>query len=130
LQESTVLAVGRRKTASAVIRLTPGTGNIVVNGKPLEKYFGHAAIVREIRRPLAASGVEGKFDISCNAKGGGYTGQSGAITLGISRALAKYDETLRPVLKKEGLLTRDPRMVERKKYGMVKARKRYQFSKR
>ena len=130
MQESAIQTVGRRKNASAVIRLMPGKGKIQVNGKSLEEYFGRPVVIQEIHRPLVVSEMEGKFDVECKAKGGGFTGQSGAIKLAIARALIKYDEELRPRLKKEGLLTRDPRMVERKKYGLVKARKRFQFSKR
>jgi small subunit ribosomal protein S9 len=130
LQEGVHIATGRRKTSTAVIRLKDGTGNITVNGRPLENYLLNPVVIQTVHRPLEVTDTEGKFDIECKASGGGFTGQSGAIKLGIARALVKYNEDFRPVLKKEGLLTRDPRMVERKKYGLVKARKRFQFSKR
>ena len=130
MQEGKIISVGRRKNATAVIRMAPGNGNITVNGRTLEDYFGRPVVIQEVHRPLVVTEMEGKFDIECKAMGGGFTGQSGAIKLGIARALVKYDDSLRPVLRKNGLLTRDPRMVERKKYGLVKARKRFQFSKR
>ena len=130
MQEGKIISVGRRKCATAVVNLISGKGNITVNGRTLDNYFGRPVIIQEVHRPLVCTEMEGKFDINCKTKGGGFTGQSGAIQLGIARALVRYDDSLRPILRKEGLLTRDPRMVERKKYGLVKARKRFQFSKR
>ncbi|MCP4631970.1 MAG: 30S ribosomal protein S9 [candidate division Zixibacteria bacterium] len=130
MAENVVSAVGRRKTATAIVRLMPGGGKITVNGRELDEYFGHPTQIQDVKRPLMVSENLDKFDIICRARGGGYTGQAGAIRLGIARALLKLDEEHRKVLKKDGLLTRDPRMVERKKYGLVKARKRFQFSKR
>jgi len=130
LEQKPIHAVGRRKTASAVVRLIPGSGKITVNGKDLGAYFGHPVIIQDVNRPLVVTEMQGKYDIVCKAIGGGFTGQSGALRLAIARALVKISEDMRPALKKEGLLTRDPRMVERKKYGLVKARKRFQSSKR
>ena len=121
---------GRRKTAVASVTLSQGTGRKVVNGKQLERYLGRENLVLEVERPLEATGTSGKMDVICKARGGGISAQAGAIQLGIARALVEFDEAFKKVLKKEGLLTRDPRMVERKKYGQVKARKRYQYSKR
>ncbi len=130
MADKPIIAVGRRKTATAVVNLTPGSGRITVNDKDLETYFGRPVVIQEINKPLEITETKNNYDIVCKTRGGGFTGQSGALSLAISRALVKANEELRPILKKEGLLTRDPRMVERKKYGMVKARKRYQFSKR
>ena len=124
------IAVGRRKTSTARVYLIEGSGNITVNKKKADEYFKKESLVNQLREPLKAAEMEGKFDINVNVNGGGLTGQIGAIKLGISRAILKYDASLRPNLKKEGLLTRDSRMVERKKPGQPKARKRFQFSKR
>ncbi len=121
---------GRRKSAVARVRLLPGKGEIVVNGKKLDDYFGLELVKREVRRPLVITGTEGKFDVIAKVHGGGTTGQAGALRHGISRALIQADAELRPILKKAGFLTRDPRMKERKKYGLKKARKASQFSKR
>ncbi len=121
---------GRRKTAVARIRILPGNGAVVVNKRPLEEYFPVITTRQEALRPIAETKSEGKFDIFVNVHGGGKSGQAGAVSLGIARALLEFDETLRPVLRQASLLTRDPRMVERKKYGQKKARKRFQFSKR
>lgn len=121
---------GRRKTAVAVVRLSQGTGRKIVNGKRLSQYLGRENLVIEVEKPLEITGTNGKMDVICSAKGGGISAQAGAIKLGIARALVEFDESFKKVLKKDGLLTRDPRMVERKKYGQVKARKRYQYSKR
>ncbi|MDO4482629.1 MAG: 30S ribosomal protein S9 [Bacillota bacterium] len=121
---------GRRKSAVARVRLLPGKGEIIVNGKKLDDYFGLEIVKREVRRPLVITGTEGKFDVIAKVHGGGTTGQAGALRHGISRALTQADAELRPVLKKAGFLTRDPRMKERKKYGLKKARKASQFSKR
>jgi small subunit ribosomal protein S9 len=121
---------GRRKTAVAVVRLSQGTGRKIVNGRQLNQYLGRENLVIEVEKPLEITKMNGKMDVICRAKGGGLSAQAGAIKLGIARALVAFDESFKKVLKKEGLLTRDPRMVERKKYGQVKARKRYQYSKR
>jgi small subunit ribosomal protein S9 len=121
---------GRRKTAVAQVRISQGTGKKIINGRQLDQYLGRENLVIETEKPLEATNTNGKMDVICTAKGGGISAQAGAIKLGIARALIKFDETFKKVLKKEGLLTRDPRMVERKKYGQVKARKRYQYSKR
>lgn len=121
---------GRRKEAIARVRLVPGKGRVIVNGKPLEEYFKIYRHRRLILQPLIEAGMEGTFDVLVKAEGGGITGQAGAIRLGIARALLEVDENLRPALKRKGYLTRDPRMKERKKYGLKKARKAPQFSKR
>ncbi|HWQ78393.1 MAG TPA: 30S ribosomal protein S9 [Anaerovoracaceae bacterium] len=122
---------GRRKSSVARVRLIPGKGNILVNKKSLEDYFGMEILKREVRRPFEVVGVEGKFDVVATVRGGGFTGQAGALRHGISRALASSDrETFRAPLKAAGFLTRDPRMKERKKYGLKKARRASQFSKR
>ncbi len=121
---------GRRKKSIARVRLVPGTGVITINKRPLEEYFGYELLIREVRRPLVLVGVEGKYDVIVTANGGGFTGQAGAIRHGISRALLKVEATFRPALKAEGFLTRDPRMKERKKYGLKAARRSPQFSKR
>ena len=121
---------GRRKSSVARVRLIPGTGNITVNKKPLEEYFGMEIVKREVRRPFEVAGCEGKFDVIATVYGGGFTGQAGALRHGISRALLQADAEYRPVLKKAGFLTRDPRMKERKKYGLKAARRAPQFSKR
>ena len=123
-------ATGKRKEATAVVRLTAGKGQKMVNGKPLEEYLCRDTLVAYVREPLEAVNLNQKVDVFAKAQGGGVSGQAGAIRLGIARALAKMDESLKGVLKKGGFLTRDPRAVERKKYGKVKARKRFQFSKR
>jgi small subunit ribosomal protein S9 len=121
---------GRRKNAIARVRLIPGTGNITVNGRSLEDYFGLKTLQMLVGSPLELAGVAGKYDVIINSLGGGVSGQAGACRHGISRALLKVDGTFRPGLKQAGFLTRDPRMKERKKYGLKKARKRPQFSKR
>jgi small subunit ribosomal protein S9 len=123
-------AIGRRKTAVARVYLRPGSGNIVINKKPLAEYLPTEARQRALRAPLTVTDTVGQFDVLVNAKGGGLTGQAEATQLGIARALLEYNEELRKPLRDAGLLTRDPRMVERKKYGQPKARKRFQFSKR
>lgn len=129
-KSSTITAVGRRKTASARIRLTRGTGVIVVNKKPVEEYLYTEALVKAATAPLRTAGLEGQVDVSVNVIGGGPNGQAGAISHGLARAIQKMDPALRAPLKKEGLLTRDGRMRERKKPGRPGARKRFQFSKR
>ena len=122
---------GRRKSSVARVRLIPGKGEILVNKKPLDEYFGMELLKREVRRPFAVAGCEGKFDVVATVHGGGTTGQAGALRHGISRALCEADrEAYRPALKSAGFLTRDPRMKERKKYGLKKARRASQFSKR
>ncbi len=121
---------GRRKKSIARVRLVPGTGVIKINGRELDDFFPYELLVREVKRPLALVGVEGKYDVLVKVHGGGFTGQAGAIRHGLSRALVEADEKFRPALKAEGFLTRDPRMKERKKYGLKKARKSPQFSKR
>jgi small subunit ribosomal protein S9 len=122
--------VGRRKTSVARVILRNGAGKITVNGKEFEKAFPQILSREDILMPLKVTDSEGKFDVIANVEGGGTTGQAQAIRLGIARALIENNPDLRPALKKDGLLTRDPRMVERKKYGRPKARKRFQFSKR
>ena len=121
---------GRRKTAIARVRLLPGEGEIVVNGRSLEEHFGNAINESDVRMPFRVTGTEGHFNVMIKVEGGGVTGQAGAIRHGIARALTEYNGELRKKLKKEGFLTRDPRMKERKKYGQRGARARFQFSKR
>ena len=121
---------GRRKTASARVYLKAGTGDITVNDRPLDEFFGRPVARMIVKQPLQLVEVEDKFDINVSVKGGGSFGQAGAIRHGITRALMEYDETLRPTLRKAGFVTRDAREVERKKVGLRKARKRPQFSKR
>jgi small subunit ribosomal protein S9 len=110
--------------------MAPGSGKFTVNNRPLEEYFPLATLQTEIAKPLSVTGTAGKYDVRANVEGGGWTGQAGAVCLGISRALVSISEEYRSPLRAAGLLTRDPRMVERKKYGQKKARKRFQFSKR
>jgi len=121
---------GRRKKSIARVYLTPGTGNITVNKRDIEEYFGLETLKVIVRQPLVATENLDKFDILVNVKGGGYTGQAGAIRHGIARALLEADPEYRAILKKAGYLTRDPRMKERKKYGLKAARRAPQFSKR
>jgi small subunit ribosomal protein S9 len=124
-------ATGRRKSSVARVRLIPGKGEFIINKKPLDEYFGSEIQKRELRRPFEITDTEGKFDVVATVKGGGFTGQAGALRHGISRALCVADEeAYRPTLKSAGFLTRDPRMKERKKYGLKKARRASQFSKR
>ena len=123
-------ATGRRKTSSARVYLKSGKGNITVNNRKLDEYFGRKVAQMLVMQPLELVDLSGKVDLDVKVKGGGSFGQAGAIRHGIARALTSYDEELRPQLKKAGLLTRDPRRVERKKAGLVKARKSKQFSKR
>lgn len=123
-------ATGRRKTSTARIFLKTGSGKIMINGKTPEKYLSKGTSRMVINQPFLATANQSKFDVFITVTGGGETGQSGAIRHGISRALVSFDETLRPTLKAAGFLTRDPRMVERKKYGKPGARKSFQFSKR
>lgn len=121
---------GRRKKSIARVYLVPGNGNITINKRTIDEYFGLETLKVIVRQPLAITDTVGKFDVIVNVHGGGYTGQAGAIRHGISRALLQADAEYRPVLKKEGFLTRDPRMKERKKYGLKAARRAPQFSKR
>ncbi len=121
---------GRRKKSVARVRLVPGEGKILINDRSLDEYFGLDTLKVIVKQPLTLTDTVSKFDVICKVIGGGFTGQAGAIRHGISRALLKADEELRPALKKAGFLTRDPRMKERKKYGLKKARRAPQFSKR
>ena len=123
-------AVGRRKKAIARVRLIPGEGNIVINKRDLDNYFGLETLKAVVRQPMTLTETTGRFDVIVNVHGGGYTGQAGAIRHGIARALVKADADLKPAIKKAGFLTRDPRMKERKKYGLKAARRAPQFSKR
>ena len=121
---------GRRKSSVARVRLYPGTGSITINGRDVEEYFGLETLNLIMNQPFGVTNTVGKFDVVVNVKGGGVSGQAGAIRHGIARALLLADETYRPALKKAGFLTRDPRMKERKKYGLKAARRASQFSKR
>lgn len=121
---------GRRKDAVARVYLVPGEGKIMVNNKPLEEYFGRRTLEVTVRQPLEAVGAGDRFDVRAKVLGGGKSGQAGALLLGIARALVEADPNLRPALKRAGFLTRDPRMKERRKYGLKKARRAPQFSKR
>ena len=121
---------GRRKDSVARVRVYAGTGKITINDRDLDNYFGLETLKLIVRQPLALTDSLEKFDIVCNVNGGGFSGQAGAVRHGIARALLQYDESLRPALKKAGFLTRDPRMKERKKYGLKAARRAPQFSKR
>jgi small subunit ribosomal protein S9 len=123
-------ATGRRKEATARVWIKAGTGAITVNGRGLEVYFKREVLRMILQQPFEAAEVKGQFDIQCTVRGGGLSGQAGAIRHGLARALVEANATLRPPLKKAGLLTRDARAVERKKYGRPGARKRFQFSKR
>ena len=121
---------GRRKSSVARVRIVPGTGAITINKRSIDEYFGLETLKLIVNQPFAVTGTEGKFDIICTVKGGGISGQAGAIRHGLSRALLQVDETYRPLLRRAGLLTRDSRMKERKKYGLKAARRAPQFSKR
>ena len=121
---------GRRKKSIARVRLLPGKGNIVINGKSLDEYFGLETLKVIVKQPLVVTDTLGKFDVIVNVAGGGFTGQAGAVRHGVARALLDADESFRAILKKEGFLTRDPRMKETKKYGLKAARRAPQFSKR
>ncbi|SHJ96357.1 small subunit ribosomal protein S9 [Geosporobacter subterraneus DSM 17957] len=121
---------GRRKTSIARVRLVPGEGKITINGRDIDNYCDYETLKRDIRMPMVLTQTEGKYDVIAKVQGGGFTGQAGALRHGISRALLKAEAELRAVLKKAGFLTRDPRMKERKKYGLKKARRAPQFSKR
>lgn len=121
---------GRRKKSVARVRLVPGEGRVVINKRDIDDYFGLDTLKVIVNQPLVLTGTKEKFDVLVNVHGGGFTGQAGAIRHGIARALVKADETLKPEIKAAGYLTRDPRMKERKKYGLKKARRAPQFSKR
>ena len=121
---------GRRKKSTARVRILPGTGVITINGRDIDDYFGLETMKLIVNQPFGVTATEGKFDIIANVRGGGCSGQAGAIRHGVAKALLQADETFRPALKKAGFLTRDPRMKERKKYGLKAARRAPQFSKR
>lgn len=125
-----ILTTGRRKTSVARVWIKPGNGQIIINEKPFEEYFTLETLREDVIKPFVVTNTLGKFDVVANVKGGGFSGQAGAVRHGIARALLQIDESFKSVLRKEGLLTRDPRMVERKKYGLKKARRAPQFSKR
>ena len=127
---ATYYGTGRRKSSVARVFITPGKGDITVNKRTLDDYFGLETLKLIVKQPLAATNTDGQYDIKITVKGGGIAGQAGAARHGIARALCEADADFRPVLKKEGFLTRDPRMKERKKYGLKKARRAPQFSKR
>jgi len=126
----TIHTIGRRKTSVARVFMNEGTGKIIVNGKDFTEYFTVPAHQKAILLPFGVTETEGKFDVKATIKGGGVTGQADALKLGIARALVEVNPEFKPLLKQDKLLTRDPRMVERKKYGQPKARKKFQFSKR
>ncbi|MBQ6645466.1 MAG: 30S ribosomal protein S9 [Clostridia bacterium] len=130
MSEVSFNAVGRRKKAIARVRLIPGEGNVTINKRSLDEYFGLETLKTLVRQPLTLTETGARYDVIANVRGGGYTGQAGAIRHGIARALVKANEELKPAIKKAGFLTRDPRMKERKKYGLKAARKAPQFSKR
>lgn len=121
---------GRRKESIARVRLVPGDGRILINGRDMDQYFGLETLKAIVKQPLVLTETLNRYDVLVNVNGGGFTGQAGAIRHGVARALLKVDPELRPTLKKAGFLTRDPRMKERKKYGLKKARRAPQFSKR
>jgi len=121
---------GRRKNAVARVFLMPGDGKVTINNRPLSEYFGRKTLETLVRQPMELIGASGRFDIQAKVMGGGISGQAGAVKMGIARALVQADPNLRPILKKAGFLTRDPRMKERRKYGLKKARRAPQFSKR
>jgi small subunit ribosomal protein S9 len=130
VEKSSIRATGRRKTAIARVRLVPGEGKIVVNGREMDEHFPREMWRKKVRQPLEATGASDRFDVHATITGGGLTGQADAMSLGIARALEKYDPELRHTLKEAGLLRRDARIKERKKYGQRGARARFQFSKR
>lgn len=127
---STPIKVGRRKTAVARVQILSGTGIVTINGKSAIDFLKSEEHLKNIMQPFAVTGTEGTYDVKINVNGGGFRGQIDAIKLGIARSLVEQSEELKPPLRKSGFMTRDPRMVERKKYGRPKARKRFQFSKR
>jgi small subunit ribosomal protein S9 len=124
------IGTGRRKNAVARVRLLPGGGNVTINGRTMDEYFGEETLKLIVRQPLVITNTLDQYDVLVRVNGGGFAGQAGAIRHGIARALLRANIELRPILKKAGFLTRDPRMVERKKYGLKKARRAPQFSKR
>jgi len=130
LAKAKFYGTGRRKSSIARVYLVPGTGKVTINKRDMEEYFGLETLKLIVRQPLTITDTVDKYDVLVNVHGGGFTGQAGAIRHGISRALLHADQDFRPVLKKAGFLTRDPRMKERKKYGLKKARRASQFSKR
>ena len=130
MSETQFYGTGRRKTSTARVFLTPGTGSITVNRKPLDVFFGRKTAQMIVRQPLELMQLGEKFDVNVTVKGGGTTGQGGAIRHGLTRALMQYDESMRPTLRKAGFVTRDAREVERKKVGLRKARRATQYSKR
>lgn len=127
---STPIKVGRRKTAVARVQLLPGSGKVTINGKDAIDFLKSEEHLKDIMQPFTVTGTAGNYDAKINVNGGGFRGQIDAIKLAISRSLVEYNEEMKPALRKGGFMTRDPRMVERKKYGRPKARKRFQFSKR
>ena len=129
-QSTQFYGTGRRKSSTARVFIRRGNGDITINSKPMDVFFGRKTARMIVRQPLELTNLEGQFDVNVNVAGGGPSGQAGAIRHGITRALMAYDETLRPTLRKAGYVTRDARAVERKKYGLHKARKRPQYSKR
>lgn len=130
VSKSMFYGTGRRKCSVAKVRVIAGQGNIIVNGKPVDEYFGRKVLEIMVKQPLATTNTEEKYDVLASVHGGGKSGQAGAVRHGIARALLKVDDEFRSSLKKAGFLTRDPRMKERRKYGLKKARKAPQFSKR
>jgi small subunit ribosomal protein S9 len=130
VQKQALQATGRRKTSVARVRLLPGTGKITINKKPIEEYFGRESLVILATSPIRSVEAEGRYDLFANVDGGGHSGQAGALRMAIARALKAADPAVKPALDRDGHLTRDPRMKERKKYGQPGARKRFQFSKR
>ena len=130
MSQAQYLGTGRRKSSVARVRLVPGNGKVTINKKDMDEYFGFETLKMIVRQPLVLKKTEGSYDVLVNVQGGGYTGQAGAIRHGIARALLEVNPELRPALKKAGFLTRDPRMKERKKYGLKAARRAPQFSKR
>lgn len=130
MSQAQYLGTGRRKSSVARVRLVPGSGKVTINKKDMDEYFGFETLKMIVRQPLVLTKTEGSYDVLVNVQGGGYTGQAGAIRHGIARALLEVNPELRPALKKAGFLTRDPRMKERKKYGLKAARRAPQFSKR
>lgn len=129
-EENLYHAVGRRKTAIARVRLTPGDGNITVNGKPFQEVFSRPFLQTLILQPFQVTNTPNRFNVAVKVTGGGISGQAGALCHGISRALVKFDQSFKPLLRKYGLITRDSRMKERKKYGLKRARKAPQYTKR
>ena len=130
MAEVSYYGTGRRKSSIARVRLVPGTGNVTINGRAMEEYFGLKTLELIVRQPLVLTDMNDKYDVIASVKGGGTSGQAGAIRHGVTRALMELNAELRPALKKAGFVTRDPRETERRKYGLKKARKASQFSKR